>query len=84
MTYAENLENLEKYNYEYTDTFGGEANYCWVIRGKVLAKDWKSAVRKVKAEIGLTGVRCKKEEYGNMLRLTPYGMCQTVFISESY
>ena len=23
------------YEYEYTDTFAGEANYCWVKRGKV-------------------------------------------------
>ena len=23
------------YEYEYTDTFAGEANYCWVERGKV-------------------------------------------------
>jgi hypothetical protein len=23
------------YEYEYTDTFAGEANYCWVRRGKV-------------------------------------------------
>lgn len=24
-----------KYNVEYTDTFGGEANYCWVKRATV-------------------------------------------------
>ncbi|MDB4261358.1 hypothetical protein N9878_00685 [bacterium] len=24
-----------KYNIEYTDTFGGEANYCWVKRATV-------------------------------------------------
>ena len=23
------------FSYEYTDTFGGEANYCWVKRGTV-------------------------------------------------
>ena len=27
------------YVYEYTDTFGGEANYCWVKRGKVTMPD---------------------------------------------
>jgi hypothetical protein len=26
---------VHKYTYEYTDTFGGEANYCWVKRGVV-------------------------------------------------
>jgi len=26
---------MHTYEYEYTDTFCGEANYCWVKRGKV-------------------------------------------------
>ena len=26
---------MHTYEYEYTDTFGGEANYSWVKRGKV-------------------------------------------------
>ena len=26
---------MQKYKYEYTDTFAGEANYCWVRRGVV-------------------------------------------------
>jgi hypothetical protein len=26
---------MNTYEYEYTDTFAGEANYCWVKRGKV-------------------------------------------------
>jgi hypothetical protein len=26
---------MQTYEYEYTDTFGGEANYSWVKRGKV-------------------------------------------------
>jgi hypothetical protein len=26
---------LNKYNVEYTDTFAGEANYCWVKRATV-------------------------------------------------
>ncbi len=25
----------QEYNIEYTDTFGGEANYCWVKRASV-------------------------------------------------
>ena len=25
----------QTYEYEYTDTFAGESNYCWVKRGKV-------------------------------------------------
>jgi hypothetical protein len=26
---------MHKFTYEYTDTLGGEANYCWVKRGAV-------------------------------------------------
>jgi hypothetical protein len=26
---------MHKYDVEYTDTFGGEANYCWVKRASV-------------------------------------------------
>ncbi len=26
---------MHKFTYEYTDTFGGDANYCWVNRGTV-------------------------------------------------
>jgi len=77
-------QKLEKYNYEYTDTFGGEANYCWVRRGEVLAKNWLGAVRKVKTELGLNGVKCKREFYADMIRLVPYRTCTVVFISEDY
>lgn len=26
---------MDKYQVEYTDTFGGEANYCWVKRAEI-------------------------------------------------
>lgn len=28
------------YDIEYTDTFGGEANYSWVKRGKIAVPEW--------------------------------------------
>lgn len=28
------------YDVEYTDTFGGEANYCWVKRAVIAAPSW--------------------------------------------
>lgn len=31
--------NMQTFEYEYTDTFAGEANYCWVKRGKVHVPD---------------------------------------------
>lgn len=30
---------MQTFAYEYTDTYGGEANYCWVRRGKVRVPD---------------------------------------------
>ena len=70
----------QSYNYEYTDTFGGEANYSWVKRGQVAATP-SSVVRRVKALLGLEGVRCTREEYGEMIVLRPIGSCTVVFIS---
>ena len=32
-----------KFNIEVTDTFGGEANYCWVRRYTVRAKSFRGA-----------------------------------------
>jgi hypothetical protein len=69
-----------KYKYEYTDTFGGQANYCWVDRGEVEAKDDRMAVRKVKEATGLTGHRCKREEWGETIALRPQSMCRILFI----
>lgn len=43
---------------EYTDTFGGDANYSWVRRAELDfpegASD-RSIIRKLKAEVGMTG-----------------------------
>ena len=37
---------------EMTDTYGGEANYCWVNRFKVKASSMLGAIRKVTRETG--------------------------------
>ncbi len=47
------MKNLETFYVEVTDTFGGEANYCWVHRFKVLAKSMQGAIGKVSREMGL-------------------------------
>jgi hypothetical protein len=88
------------YEYEYTDTFAGEANYCWVNRGKVsipelkhygydgshgYAKANKTArrelVKRVKRELGITGVKCRSYDHGDTIELRPYGMCTVAFIT---
>ena len=73
-----------KVSLEYTDTFGGEANYAWVRRTDLpndVDMDGKRAViRWAKAWAGLTGVRCDREDYGDTIILRPRGMCTVLFI----
>ena len=84
---------MKTYKYEYTDTFGGEANYCWVKRGTVSVPElvhygytgstdgsyskadraqMRDVMRKVKATIGLTGVRGTRESWGDIEVFKPY------------
>ena len=70
------------YEYEYTDTFAGEANYAWVHRGTVEAPNDRTAVRRAKAAVGLTGVRCRREEWGGtVIALYPVGSCTVLFVT---
>lgn len=69
--------------FEMTDTFGGEANYSWVRRGEVSLPEGASdlaLVRRVKKALGLEGVRCQRESYGEQIVLRPVGACVVVFI----
>lgn len=75
------------YEYEYTDTFGGEANYCWVKRGSIAACEsengratTRDAKRKAKAAVGLSGIRGEWSEYGDTLEFRPRGMCSVLFV----
>ena len=72
--------------WEITDTFAGEANYSWVKRGKIETKPGEdfsdlAAVRRVKKDAGWENVPCKRENWGDMIVLRPYGQCVIMFIS---
>lgn len=72
-----------RYSYTITDTFGGEANYAWARRGEIELPEGASdlaLVRRVKKALGMEGVRCHKEEWGDTLVLRPIGQCVVVFI----
>lgn len=43
---------LTKYIIEVTDTFGGDANYCWVRRYKYEAKSVLGAIQKLARDYG--------------------------------
>lgn len=75
--------------YELTDTYAGEANYSWVKRGKIECKPGEgfsdlAAVRRVKAVLGLQGVKCRREVSGDLIALYPVGECTVIFITFHY
>jgi hypothetical protein len=74
---------------EVTDTFGGEANYCWVHRHeKWILKDTpdRECVRIAKELEGWTGHPCMTENFGGKSGFTirPRGMAQIMFINFDY
>lgn len=67
---------------EHTDTFGGEANYCWAKRWHTFAQlTDRQAVRLAKRLTGLTGHPCRVENLGDMLAIYPRGICQVIFVA---
>ncbi len=76
---------MDNYNFEYTDTFGGQANYCWVNRGTVKAKSTIHAARLARNELGLTGIKGDvKFNQGDELWWTPRGAATILFITADY
>lgn len=75
------------WNVELTDTFGGEANYSWCRRYLLDLPDNASdrqVVTLAKRVLGLTGVRCRRFDYGEGFELRPVGACVVAFIMPSY
>jgi hypothetical protein len=71
---------------EYTDTFGGEANYSWVHRAEIQVKAGASrsqVMRAAKAALGLTNVRGVTYGHGDMYEFRPYKSCTVLFVYES-
>jgi hypothetical protein len=70
---------------EYTDTFGGEANYSWVRRVTIPAggenESQAALMRRAKRALGISGVRGRTHSYGDSYELRPYGMCTVAFVT---
>jgi len=71
---------------ELTDTFGGEANYSRVRRIELNVPELlseKAIVRRVKKELGLSGLRAKRRDnFGDSLALWGLnGDCVVLFIN---
>lgn len=76
------------WQFEHTDTFGGEANYCWVrreIRTDLGGKSNRAVVRALKAFAEFTGLRCQTYSngtHGDFIEVRPVGRhapCQIAF-----
>jgi hypothetical protein len=68
---------------EYTDTFGGDANYSWVRRATMPSKPnetQRSIMRRAKAEMGLTGLKGETCNFGDLLQFHPNGYCTVLFV----
>ena len=63
---------MNAYNVEFTDTFGGEANYS------------RELMRRAKAAMGLTGIRGRVDHHGDMIEFRPYRSCTVMFITFDY
>ena len=88
---------MDTYEYEFTDTFGGEANYSWIRCGSVMVpelipygfdgyseanrRQMVQVVRKVKAALSIAGMPCRREWIGETLALYPRGSCTVIFIN---
>jgi hypothetical protein len=73
---------MNTWSIEHTDTFGGEANYCWCNRSEIVIPESYNQswiVRKVKEQLGWTGLRCKIENWGSYVTIRPSGLCQIAF-----
>lgn len=72
---------MTKYNVEWTDTFAGEANYCWVDRYIVEAPSIQRAMTIAKQHRYVAPVpRDRRQNYGDMLRADMIGACVVCFV----
>ena len=75
---------MPKYDIEWTDTFGGEANYCWVERSTIEAKNLQGAIRKAKQARYYSPVPRHKVtiDTGDFIRIDIIGANICCFINE--
>ena len=72
------------FQFEMTDTFGGEANYSWVKRATFDYSDTisdRALVRRAKRWAGLSGVKCSVDNFGDYLCIKPAAAPLAVFIT---
>jgi hypothetical protein len=73
---------MNTWSIEQTDTFGGEANYCWVRQWQTeIPESYTRAwiVRKIKEQLGWTGDKISVEDWGDYLTLRHSRHCEIAF-----
>jgi hypothetical protein len=81
---GKNILAKTKFRFEYTDTFGGEANYSWVKRNEVESPEDISdlaLMRCAKKWAGLTNIRGRSENWGDTLAFYPRGYNTVLFVN---
>jgi hypothetical protein len=66
---------LSLFRVEVTDTFGGDANYCWARRYHVKARTMRGAVLMAARDSGYSGRIRKTMDCGDMTRHDVRGAC---------
>lgn len=72
---------------EYTDTFGGEPNYCWVERQTLKIphdSSDKLVMRRLRKAFGLEGVKGRWNNNGDTWEFRPYKMFRILFARVVY
>lgn len=73
-----------KYSIEMTDTFGGEANYCWVRRAIIDAPSDASSrllTRRAKKALGISTPHRITSDLGDLIRIDLRNNPICIFIS---
>lgn len=75
---------MPKYDIQWTDTFGGEANYCWVETDTLEAPNIKAAITKAKQKRYYSPIprHIITMDTGDMVRIDIVGANVCCFICE--
>lgn len=74
-------QSVDRYHVECTDTYGGEANYCWVRRFAVNACSLRGAAIVAARHLGYSGRIRREGTWGDGARWDVQGMAVCFFIS---
>ena len=79
---------MRNFSVQYTDTIGGQPNYGDPTKRETVSLADDSTDRQIvlacKEAVGLSGVKCDREDLGETIILRPRGSCTVMFIDPQY